>query len=88
MADMYDLTVEKLNKFGMSRYEVSNFSRGTTNQCNHNIGYWNGKDYIGIGPGAHSRFRPFDINEPISQQIAALESWFRFSIRRSSLFKA
>ena len=71
MADMYDLTVEKLNKFGMSRYEVSNFSRGTTNQCNHNIGYWNGKDYIGIGPGAHSRFRPFDINEPISQQIAA-----------------
>ena len=71
MADMYDLTVEKLNKFGMSRYEVSNFSRGTTNQCNHNIGYWNGKDYIGIGPGAHSRFRPFDINAPISQQIAA-----------------
>ena len=69
-AEMYDLTVKKLADFGLNRYEVSNFSRDVTSQCKHNKGYWNGHDYIGLGPGAHSRFRPI-FNNALSQEIAA-----------------
>ena len=67
---MYDLTVDKLAQFGLHRYEVSNFARSIPTQCKHNKGYWNGHDYIGLGPGAHSRFRPLNLNER-SQEIAA-----------------
>ncbi|XP_035826676.1 radical S-adenosyl methionine domain-containing protein 1, mitochondrial isoform X2 [Aplysia californica] len=44
---------------GFERYEVSNFAReGCYGQ--HNLSYWTGRPYIGIGPGAHGRFRPGD----------------------------
>ena len=69
-ADMYDLTVERLSDFGLHRYEVSNFSTDIHTQCKHNKGYWNGNDYIGLGPGAHSRFRPLK-HDKLSQEIAA-----------------
>ena len=54
MADMYQTVVETLAKAGIERYEVSNFSRPGS-QCLHNLGYWTGRDYLGLGPGAHSR---------------------------------
>ena len=54
MADMYQTVVETLAKAGIDRYEVSNFSRPGS-ECLHNLGYWGGRDYLGLGPGAHSR---------------------------------
>ena len=69
-ADMYDLTMERLSEFGLHRYEVSNFSTDLPTQCKHNKGYWNGNDYIGLGPGAHSRFQPLK-HSKLSQEIAA-----------------
>ena len=39
---------------GLSAYEISNHSRPGY-ECRHNLTYWKGGDYIGIGPGAHSR---------------------------------
>ena len=70
LADMYDLTLQRLTELGLHRYEVSNFSRSLNTQCEHNKGYWKGSDYIGLGPGAHSRFRPMN-GGLLSQQIAA-----------------
>ena len=69
-ADMYDLAVEKLSQFGLQRYEVSNFACDYDSQSKHNKSYWNGNDYIGIGPGAHSRFFP-PMDDALSQEIAA-----------------
>ena len=69
-ADMYDLTVERLSELGLHRYEVSNFSSGIHTQCKHNNGYWNGNDYIGLGPGAHSRFRSLK-DSKLLREIAA-----------------
>lgn len=40
------------------RYEVSNFARCQSAESIHNKGYWQGQQYIGVGPGAHSRVVP------------------------------
>ena len=53
-ADMYALTQEVTAKHGMLGYEISNHAAlGAESQ--HNLIYWRGGDYIGIGPGAHGR---------------------------------
>lgn len=39
---------------GLSWYEVSNWSRTPQDACRHNLNYWHGEDWWGIGPGAHS----------------------------------
>ncbi|GFZ86055.1 coproporphyrinogen III oxidase [Rickettsiales bacterium] len=53
-ADLFCLTQEIMDSVGMAAYEVSNHSR-PGKECQHNLQYWRYCDYIGIGPGAHSR---------------------------------
>ena len=53
-ADMYLLTQEITADAGLGSYEVSNYAREDA-QSRHNLIYWRGGDYIGIGPGAHGR---------------------------------
>jgi oxygen-independent coproporphyrinogen-3 oxidase len=52
--DLYDVTQEICDKAGFSAYEISNHARPGA-QCRHNLVYWRGNDYAGIGPGAHGR---------------------------------
>lgn len=52
-ADMYLWMVERLEQAGLHQYEISNFARqGKHSQ--HNLRYWLGQDYLGLGPAAHS----------------------------------
>jgi oxygen-independent coproporphyrinogen-3 oxidase len=53
-ADMYDLADDALNEAGFSWYEVSNWSTSPEQRSRHNLNYWRGQDWWGIGPGAHS----------------------------------
>ncbi|HUW17067.1 MAG TPA: radical SAM family heme chaperone HemW [Actinomycetes bacterium] len=53
-ADKYLLADESFGAAGLRWYEVSNWSRGDRHVARHNIGYWHGDDWWGIGPGAHS----------------------------------
>jgi len=53
VAEMYYSAKEILEKFGYIHYEISNFAKSGY-ECRHNLNYWGGKDYIGIGAGAHS----------------------------------
>jgi putative oxygen-independent coproporphyrinogen III oxidase len=39
---------------GLGWYEVSNWSRDDASRCRHNLLYWQGADWWGVGPGAHS----------------------------------
>ena len=52
---MMDLITETLFQRGegLERYEISNYAR-TGKEARHNMAYWNGDDYIGVGAGAHS----------------------------------
>lgn len=52
-ARRYELLDRRLTDAGFDWYEVSNWSR-TGGECRHNVGYWNGGQWWGAGPGAHS----------------------------------
>ena len=53
-ADMFLLTQELCDAAGLPAYEVSNHAT-PGNEARHNLIYWQGGDYAGIGPGAHGR---------------------------------
>lgn len=62
--DMYHRTKEFLAGYGYERYEISNYAK-KGRECRHNIGYWTGTPYLGLGLGASSyvdgvRFRATD----------------------------
>lgn len=54
-ADLYDVTQGVLEAEGFEAYEVSNHARGAAARSRHNLVYWRGLDYVGVGPGAHGR---------------------------------
>ncbi len=53
-AEMYELSDSILAEAGFDWYEVSNWAMGAEHRSRHNLGYWLGHDWWGIGPGAHS----------------------------------
>ena len=73
-ADMYELADELLGAAGYGWYEVSNWSRESSNdfaehRSRHNLAYWQGHDWWGIGPGAHSHVggvRWWNVKHPAS----------------------
>jgi oxygen-independent coproporphyrinogen-3 oxidase len=52
-AEMYFLACELLGRAGYRHYEVSNWAKPGF-ECVHNLGYWEGRPYLGLGAGAHS----------------------------------
>jgi oxygen-independent coproporphyrinogen-3 oxidase len=53
-AALFDLTQEVTEAAGLPAYEISNHARPGA-ECRHNLLYWQGDDFLGIGPGAHGR---------------------------------
>ncbi|MGH6672227.1 MAG: radical SAM family heme chaperone HemW [Xanthobacteraceae bacterium] len=51
---LYDATQEICVAHGLPAYEISNHARPGA-ECQHNLVYWRGHEYAGIGPGAHGR---------------------------------
>ena len=52
-ADKYQLAERMLTENGYSWYEISNWAK-ENKECQHNLNYWKGNNWWGIGPGAHS----------------------------------
>lgn len=53
-ADKYVVADERLRAHGLGWYEVSNWATSDAHRCRHNLLYWRGGDWWGVGPGAHS----------------------------------
>jgi len=58
-ADLYHLTANITQQHGFQAYEVSNYCQPGQASL-HNLTYWQGGDYLGIGPGAHERIQSHD----------------------------
>ncbi|WP_049774312.1 MULTISPECIES: radical SAM family heme chaperone HemW [unclassified Nocardioides] len=80
LADKYLLVDDRLAAAGLEWYEVSNWARGrddnTASRCRHNLLYWTGGDWWGVGPGAHSHVggvRWWNVKHPAAyaERIAA-----------------
>ncbi|MEV6769981.1 radical SAM family heme chaperone HemW [Nocardia sp. NPDC051030] len=54
LAARYERIDSRLEAAGLSWYEVSNWAANDSARCRHNLGYWDGGDWLGAGPGAHS----------------------------------
>lgn len=54
-AALFETTQTVLEAAGFDAYEVSNHARGEGARSRHNLVYWRGHDYVGVGPGAHGR---------------------------------
>jgi putative oxygen-independent coproporphyrinogen III oxidase len=54
-AALYQTTQDVLGGMGFVAYEVSNHANSREACCAHNLLYWQGADYVGVGPGAHGR---------------------------------
>lgn len=54
--EIYQRTASVLNEYGYHRYEISNYAREGY-ECRHNLGYWERKEYLGLGLGASSLIR-------------------------------
>lgn len=76
MVQMYDFTNNFLQKYGYYRYEVSNFSLSGY-ESKHNLTYWTGGDYIGIGKSAHGRLtldnKYYACVYPMQHELLSLE---------------
>jgi len=53
MADLYEIGRGRLAESGFLQYEVSNFAK-PDRACRHNLGYWTDREWLGVGPSAHS----------------------------------
>lgn len=54
-ASLYEATQEVCEDAGFPAYEISNHARSEGARSRHNLIYWRGGDWIGVGPGAHGR---------------------------------
>jgi oxygen-independent coproporphyrinogen-3 oxidase len=69
----YLLTQELCDAAGLPSYEVSNHARPGA-ESRHNLLYWRGHDYAGVGPGAHSRITRDGIKHAIAVRKSP-EAW-------------
>ena len=85
-ADLYDAACERLGAAGYDAYEVSNHAK-EGHRSKHNLAYWQGHDYAGVGPGAHGRLtvggvrraaiavlRPDDYSARVNETGSGLDS--------------
>lgn len=56
--EMYYATKQILHDMGFRRYEISNYAK-SGRECRHNIGYWTGTEYLGLGLGSSSYIQGF-----------------------------
>jgi len=75
-AQFYETTQDMMEKAGFRAYEISNHAK-LGEECRHNLAYWQGCEYIGIGPGAHGRVggRSHRETRRARQEIRSPERW-------------
>ena len=74
-AALFDVTQELCEAAGFPAYEISNHAKAGA-ACRHNLTYWRGGDYVGVGPGAHGRLTIDGVTRA-TRQIKAPALWLK-----------
>jgi len=82
-ARLFDLTQDMTEAAGLPAYEISNHAR-PGEESQHNLNYWNGGFYVGIGPGAHGRIPGVDCATYAHSQIKRPEDWLQAVVSRGT----
>ena len=89
-ADLFEITQDMTSAVGLNAYEISNHAQSGC-ESRHNLNYWDGGDYVGIGPGAHGRLSDqtyftatHQINNP-SRWLSAVERTGHATAKRRHL---
>ncbi|MGE5218468.1 MAG: radical SAM family heme chaperone HemW [Chloroflexota bacterium] len=83
---MAELIEKKLSAAGLSRYEISNYSRHGWHS-RHNVNYWRGGDYLGLGAGAHS-YRKLDSDGVFGRRWSNEKNPGRYMVQIAELHHA
>jgi oxygen-independent coproporphyrinogen-3 oxidase len=76
LADKYLLADDAFGRAGLGWYEVSNWARTPQAACRHNVLYWTGGDWWGVGPGAHAHVggvRWWNVKHPTPYAVRVAE---------------
>lgn len=72
-SEMFDYTTARMADAGMPAYEISNYAK-PGQESRHNLAYWRGEAYLGIGPGAHGR-PTLNHTRSATQNLRSPEKW-------------
>lgn len=78
-ADLYEITQRLTAQAGLPAYEISNHAR-TGAESRHNMIYWQGGEWIGLGPGAHGRLQ-YQGQRHATREARTPESWLTVTER-------
>lgn len=73
----FEATQQMTQTAGYDPYEISNYARRPEDACTHNLSYWRYNDFLGIGPGAHSRIQNGLNGTFAFSQHTAPENWLK-----------
>lgn len=84
IAEMYEIAVERLDRMGINRYEISNFARPSF-ESRHNLKYWRREPYLGFGADAHSfdGITRWQNAETASEYVQRYSAGLPFAIERT-----
>ena len=85
-SEFYLLTQELCDAAGLPAYEISNHARPGS-ESRHNLLYWRGHDYAGIGAGAHCRITHRRRKRALLSAIKSPEAW-REAVERTAMARA
>jgi len=80
--DLYKLTQEIMDKAALPAYEISNHAKKGQESV-HNLNYWQGGDYLGIGPGAHGRVTKANKTE-MMHNYRDPERWLNLALTKNT----
>lgn len=75
-ADMYEEAVKITSEHGYAHYEVSNYTKNQSAISRHNFSYWQGIDFLGVGPGAHGRLTDLTTNQRVRSFGVNIQAYF------------
>ena len=79
-AALYETTQDRLAAAGLPAYEISNHARPGA-ACRHNLVYWRGGEWVGVGPGAHGRINT-EAGRIATEERRAPEAWLDEAVRK------